>query len=116
MPSRMLAAAAAAIAAALPLDALGQAPAGAAAPMAASVAAPLAAQGCIGCHGPNGAGVAIGDVPAIAGLEAQGLASALLAFRGNERPGTIMNRVARGYSDAEIAAVAAYFAAQKPQR
>jgi sulfide dehydrogenase cytochrome subunit len=100
--------AAAIAAAAIPLPALGQAPTGA--------AAPLAAQGCIGCHGSNGAGMAAGGVPAIAGQDAQGLAAALIAFRGNERPGTIMNRVARGYSDAEIAAVAAYFAAQKPQR
>jgi sulfide dehydrogenase cytochrome subunit len=41
------------------------------------------------------------------------LAAAMRAFRANERPGTIMGRIARGYSDAEIAAIAAYFAQQR---
>jgi sulfide dehydrogenase cytochrome subunit len=33
------------------------------------------------------------------------------AFAANERPGTIMGRIARGYTEAEIAALAAHFAA-----
>lgn len=36
----------------------------------------------------------------------------MLAFRANERPATIMGRIARGYTDAEIAALAAQFAPQ----
>jgi cytochrome subunit of sulfide dehydrogenase len=71
--------------------------------------APLAAQGCIGCHGPNGGGG--GPVPALAGRPAGEIAQAMRAFGANERQGTIMGRVARGYTDAEIAAVAAHFAA-----
>ncbi|QXM24417.1 hypothetical protein KO353_14410 [Elioraea tepida] len=35
------------------------------------------------------------------------------AFRANERPNTVMGRISRGYTDAEIAALAAHFA--KPQ-
>ena len=35
----------------------------------------------------------------------------MAAFRANERQGTIMNRIARGYTDAEIAAMASHFAA-----
>jgi sulfide dehydrogenase cytochrome subunit len=72
--------------------------------------AALAAEGCLGCHGPNGAGA--GAVPAIAGRDAAELRAQLLAFRANERPGTIMGRVARGYTEAELAAVAAHFARQ----
>jgi sulfide dehydrogenase cytochrome subunit len=34
----------------------------------------------------------------------------MAAFRANERPGTIMGRIARGYTDAEIAAMADHFA------
>ena len=34
----------------------------------------------------------------------------MAAFRANGRPATIMSRVARGYTDTEVAAVAAYFA------
>ncbi len=72
--------------------------------------APLAAEGCVGCHGPGGAGVQ--GVPAIAGRDAGELRALMAAFRANERPATIMGRVARGYTEAEIAAVAEHFARQ----
>ena len=75
---------------------------------AADGPAPLAAQGCLGCHGPNGGGS--GATPGIAGRPEADLAAAMRAFRANERPATIMGRIARGYTDAEIAAVAAHFA------
>ena len=78
-------------------------------PTAAAAQAPLAAQGCLGCHGANGAGAAA--IPGLAGRTAAELSAAMLAFRANERPGTIMGRIARGYTDAEIAALAAHFAA-----
>jgi sulfide dehydrogenase cytochrome subunit len=70
--------------------------------------APLAAQGCLGCHGPDGAGQV--PIAGIAGRQAAELEALMKAFRANERPGTIMGRIARGYTDAEIAAVAAHFA------
>ena len=70
--------------------------------------APLAAQGCVGCHGVRGAGS--DAVVALAGRSAGDIATAMKAFRANERPGTIMGRIARGYTDAEIAAIADYFA------
>jgi sulfide dehydrogenase cytochrome subunit len=79
-------------------------------PAAAMAQAPLAAQGCLGCHGAGGAGSA--SVPGLAGRPAADLVAAMVAFRANQRPGTIMGRIARGYTDAEIAAVAAHFAAQ----
>lgn len=72
--------------------------------------APLAAEGCIGCHGPNGSGA--GGVPAIAGRDASELRTMLIAFRTNERPGTIMGRVARGYTEAELAEMSEHFARQ----
>jgi sulfide dehydrogenase cytochrome subunit len=77
-----------------------------AAPAAAQ--APLAAEGCYGCHGPGGQGA--GAVPPIAGRDAGELRAAMLAFRSNERAGTIMGRAARGYTEAEIAAIADHFA------
>ena len=76
----------------------------------AQAQAPLAAQGCVGCHGPNGAGM--GGVPGLAGRDQAELVAQMNAFRANERPATIMGRVARGYTEAEIAASAAYFARQ----
>jgi cytochrome c553 len=41
------------------------------------------------------------------------LSATLIAFRSNERPGTIMGRIARGYNDAEIAAISDYIARQR---
>lgn len=73
----------------------------------ASGPAPLAAEACLGCHGPEGRGVAGGA--AIAGRQQADLIATLAAFRSNERPGTIMGRIVRGYSDAEIAAIADHF-------
>jgi cytochrome subunit of sulfide dehydrogenase len=83
--------------------------AGGGAPAVPSGPAPLAAQGCLGCHGPEGKGA--GGMPAIAGRDREELAATMAAFRANERPATIMNRIARGYTDAEIAALANHFAA-----
>ncbi len=77
------------------------------APAMAQAPAPLAAEGCIGCHGPDGRGVT-GGIP-IAGRDRAELVAIMTAFRANERPGTIMGRIARGYTDAEIAAVAEHF-------
>jgi cytochrome c553 len=80
-----------------------------AAPAWAAGPAPLAAQGCVGCHGPNGMGVAQGA--RLAGREAAEIEALMRAFRANERPGTIMNRIARGYTDEEIVAISRHFAA-----
>ena len=73
----------------------------------AAAQAPLAAEGCLGCHGPEGRGVP--GAAAIAGRDRAELVAIMLAFRANERPGTIMGRIARGYTEAEIAAVAEHF-------
>jgi len=77
------------------------------APALASGPAPLAAEGCLGCHGPEGKG-AIGGA-AIAGRDRAELIAIVKAFRANERAGTIMGRIARGYTDAEIESVAEHF-------
>lgn len=77
-------------------------------PAAAMAQAPLAAQGCLGCHGADASGVT--PVAGLAGRPAAELVAAMNAFRANERPATIMGRIARGYTDAEIAAMAAHFA------
>jgi sulfide dehydrogenase cytochrome subunit len=76
----------------------------------AAAQAPLAAQGCVGCHGPNGAGM--GAVPGLAGRDRAELIAQMNALRANERPATIMGRIARGYTEAEIIASADYFARQ----
>jgi len=76
---------------------------------AAADPAPLAAQGCLGCHGPRGQGIGAGA--RLAGRDAAELDGLLRAYRTDARQGTIMNRIARGYTEAELAAAAAFFAA-----
>lgn len=78
------------------------------APQTVSAQAPLAVEGCVGCHGPNSGGS--GSIAGIAGRDAREISTALLAFRAGERSGTIMGRIAKGYTDDEIAAIAAYLA------
>ncbi len=66
---------------------------------------------CAGCHGPDGKSV--GAAPSLAGLDAAYLESAMHAFKKGERPSTIMGRLAKAYSDADIKAMSAYFASKK---
>jgi cytochrome subunit of sulfide dehydrogenase len=69
----------------------------------------LIALSCAGCHGPEGHSP--GAVPSINGRSAASLAEALRSFRADQRPSTVMGRIAKGYSDAEIEAVARDIAA-----
>ena len=64
---------------------------------------------CTACHGPGGASP--GAIPSIDGLDAGALGEQLRAYRDGALEGTVMNRIARGYSDAEIAAIVAYLEA-----
>lgn len=78
---------------------------------AGSQPAPLAAYSCGGCHGVGSRGA--GDIAALAGRPKEEIVSAMAAFRSGERQGTIMGRIARGYSEAEIAAIATSLAAAR---
>jgi cytochrome c553 len=62
---------------------------------------------CAGCHGTDG--VSKGAAPSIKGLPASYLGQAMKDFKSGARPGTIMGRIAKGYSDKEIDAMAQYF-------
>lgn len=63
---------------------------------------------CAGCHGIEGASQ--GEAPVIAGLSQMYLASTMKAYRDGQRYATIMDRIAKGYDDAQINAMSAYFA------
>ena len=83
----------------------------AAAPLAAGAqdtAARNLAASCAICHGTDGRAVTKDVVP-LAGLPREHIASQMRAFRDGQRPATVMHQIAKGYSDAEIAAVAEYF-------
>ena len=75
-------------------------------------AASLAAS-CSACHGTEGRAVAGAAVPGLAGLQASRIAEQMKAFRGGARTGTVMPQIAKGYSDAQIEQLSAYFSTRK---
>jgi len=72
------------------------------------------AASCAICHGTDGR-IATKDSPLIplAGLPKDHIATQLRAFRDGKRPATVMHQIAKGYTDPQIDAIAAWFAAQK---
>jgi len=78
---------------------------------AAADEAPPGASSCSGCHAAN-AGVSTA-VPRLAGRNAGELVAQMQAFRSGERQATVMDKIAKGFSDAEVQAIAAWYAAQK---
>ena len=83
--------------------------AGPAAPKSVNVSA------CSGCHtipGYQASFPRVYRVPKISGQSAKYLEAALLAYRKGERSHPTMRAIAQGLDDAEIAALAAYYAAR----
>jgi cytochrome subunit of sulfide dehydrogenase len=68
---------------------------------------------CANCHGTQGRAVDGAAVPGLAGMPAVYLIEQMKAFKAGTRPATVMHQLAKGYSDAQIEQIAAYFAAQK---
>jgi cytochrome c553 len=69
------------------------------------------AAACANCHGTDGR--AEPGMIALAGRDKNELLQQLLAFKNGQRPATIMHQLSKGYSDEQLAQIAAYFAAQK---
>ena len=79
---------------------------------AASLAnAPPGALSCSGCHA--AAASVETPVPRLAGRDANEIVAAMQAFRAGQKPATVMDRIAKGFTDEEINAIAAWYAAQK---
>lgn len=74
-------------------------------------AAQTSAAACSGCHAPATGG----PVPSLEGRPAEDIVTAMVAFRSGEREATVMGRIAKGYSDDEIRAIADWFAAAQEQ-
>lgn len=66
---------------------------------------------CMACHGAEGNSVGP-FMPSLAGMNFDFLLTAMLEYKRDERKGTVMNRVAKGYTEDEIEAMAEYFEAQ----
>jgi cytochrome subunit of sulfide dehydrogenase len=82
-----------------------------ASPASAAPAAPAGASSCTGCHAAN-PGVD-SPIPRLNGRGAAETAAQMREFKTGQRKGTVMERLAKGYSDAEIQAIAEWYAQQK---
>ena len=72
------------------------------------------AAACAMCHGTNGKPAAGSTVAGLAGRPAAEIvAGDERSSRPARRPATIMHQIAKGYGDAEIAALADYFSKQR---
>ncbi len=85
----------------------------AAGPAAAEQTRYLAAN-CANCHGTDGRSAGGAGMPGLAGLSAVYFKEQMKAFRDGSRKATIMHQIAKGYTEAQIGALAEYFAQQKP--
>lgn len=63
---------------------------------------------CNGCHGEGGVSQG-GDIPSIAGMNAEYMAEAMVQFKEGRRSATIMNRISKGYKSYELRKIARYF-------
>ena len=69
------------------------------------------AASCSGCH-PASSRVS-SPVPRLVGLDRAAIVRAMQDFRSGQRAGTVMDRLAKGFIDDEIQAIAAWYATQR---
>lgn len=68
---------------------------------------------CAACHGTDGRAVSGASVSGLAGRPGAELAGLLRDFRRGDRSPTVMHQIAKGFNDAQIDQLAAYFASVK---
>ncbi len=72
--------------------------------------APPGAMSCSGCHPTSRIQT---TVPRLTGRNPADIVAAMQAFKVGQRPSTVMERIAKGFSEDEVKAVAAWYGAQK---
>jgi len=75
---------------------------------------PPGAASCSGCH--PASAVVNTPVPQIVARKPDEIIGVMQAFRSGERPSTVMGRIAKGFSDDEIRAIAIWLAVQQEKR
>jgi sulfide dehydrogenase cytochrome subunit len=78
---------------------------------AAAAEPPAGAAACSGCH-PASPGV-MSPVPPLTGLDRAAIVRAMQDFRSGQRAATVMDRIAKGFTDEEIQAIAAWYATKR---
>jgi cytochrome c553 len=81
-----------------------------AAPAVALGGSPPGASSCLGCHS---VAADDGPVPALSTFTAEQIVTAMRAFRSGDREATVMDRIAKGFSDEEVHAIAQWYAPAK---
>lgn len=71
------------------------------------------AANCAACHGTNGRAAPGAAIPGLAGRPPAQTIQAMRDFREGKRPATLMHQIAKGFSEAEVSAMADYFARQQ---
>ena len=72
---------------------------------------PPGASSCTGCHAANPK--VDTAVPRLAGRKAADIVADMQAFKTGQKASTVMDRIAKGLTDAEVEAIAAWYAQQK---
>ena len=78
---------------------------------AASPTPPPGASSCSGCHAASKS--VDTPVPRLVGRSPAEIEAAMLAFRTGQKPASVMNRIAKGFSDEEVKTIAAWYGGQK---
>ena len=71
----------------------------------------LLGQNCAACHGTEGR-VFNEAMPALAGMDREVFIRAMKDYREGRRPAVVMDRIAKAFNDAEIEAMANWFASR----
>jgi cytochrome subunit of sulfide dehydrogenase len=69
---------------------------------------------CANCHGTDGRSVGI--MESLAGYDKEKFITNMKEYRSGDKPATIMHQLVKGYTDKQIADLAAYFAAQPKKK
>ena len=65
---------------------------------------------CANCHGTDGRVVQGSAIPALAGMPQDYMLLQLKEFKEGSRPATVMHQIAKGLTDAQVQAIANYYA------
>ena len=69
------------------------------------------AASCSACHGTSG--IAQPGMDSLAGMAKDEFVKKMMDFKTGKKPATLMHQLSKGYSDEQLQALAAYFAALK---
>jgi sulfide dehydrogenase cytochrome subunit len=80
--------------------------------LAAPPTAEMLSYACAGCHGTNGGSAGL-SMPSLASQSKASIVDAMKKFKSGDRPSSVMGRLAKGYTDADFAAMGDFFSKQK---